>query len=313
MKPLVSVVIPCYNSERFLAGTLDSLWAQDAAPLEVILVDDGSTDGTRALIEACGARATALFGPNRGAASARNSGTAAARGEFLLYLDADDLLLPGTLAARVAALRQSGADVAYTDWQPLVEQAPGDFAAQPAVARQLPDADADLALFSGLWWPPAALLYRRSCCERIGGWKQALAPVEDARFMLDAALLGARFVHVPGVGAAYRTHHGASHSRRDPRRFLEAVHGNAREVEQAWRARGRLDPRHVQALTDCHNYVARSAFAPAPALFEAALADLYRLQPGFDLRWPKIAGAASRVLGHRLALRLMTALGKPAA
>lgn len=312
MNPLVSVIVPCYNAERFLAATVDSVLAQDYAPLQLVLVDDGSTDGTRALIESWGSKATPVFGPNRGASEARNAGLAAAEGDFILYLDADDLLLPGTIAGRVQALTAAGADVAYTDWQKLQECGPGEFEAQEVVARELPARDADLALFRGLWWPPAALLYRRTLCERIGGWKQALAPVEDARYMLDAALSGASFAHVPGVGARYRLFHGLSHSRRDPTRFLAAVHGNARSVEQAWRERGALDPARAEALADCHGYVARAAFAQAPALFDEALADLYRLQPGFELRWPKIAGLLQRIAGHRQALRLLALMGKPA-
>jgi glycosyltransferase involved in cell wall biosynthesis len=310
--PRVSVIVPCYNAERFLAATVDSVLAQDHGNLQLVLVDDGSTDGTRALIESWGDRVKAVFGPNRGAAGARNAGTAVADGDYFLFLDADDLLLPGTVAARVAALESTGADVAYTDWQKLVERDAGRFELEAVVARTLAPRDADLALFEGLWWPPAALLYRRALCERIGGWKQAFAPVEDARFMLDAALAGARFVHVPGVGAHYRIFHGPSHSRRDPTRFLAAVHANALDVEEAWRAAGTLEPRHIQALAGCHDYVARSAFAPSPALFAQALASLERLQPGFAPRWPKIAGLLERTVGHRWALRLLAWIGKPA-
>ena len=312
MSPLVSIVIPCYNAERFLAATVQSAFAQEGVPLQCVLVDDGSSDGTRPLIESWGTQVTPVFGPNRGAAGARNAGLAVAQGEFILYLDADDLLLPGTVAARVQALVSSGADVAYTDWQKLEEHEPGRFAPGEVVRRELPPQDPDLALFQGSWWPPAALLYRRSVCDRIGGWKQEFAPVEDARYMLDAALQGARFVHVPGVGAHYRIFQGPSHSRRDPARFLAAVHENALSVEQAWRARGALQPRHIAALADCHNYVARAAFAHAPALFDVALRALYRLRPGFQPVWPKIAGLLARLVGRPLARRAMAWMGRPA-
>src|ERR1700688_447700 len=90
---LVSIVIPCYNAKRFLAETLESALAQSYPHTEIIVVDDGSTDGTAALIGAYADRVKAEFGPNRGVSAARNRGTALAAGEFIQYLDADDLLI----------------------------------------------------------------------------------------------------------------------------------------------------------------------------------------------------------------------------
>ena len=72
-------------------------------------------------------RVNAEFGPNRGASAARNRGTALARGEFIQYLDADDLLTPDAIERRVAVLEETGADVAYSDWEKLVEVEPGVF------------------------------------------------------------------------------------------------------------------------------------------------------------------------------------------
>src|SRR6476660_3095578 len=110
---LVSVVVPCYNAERFLAETLQSAFIQTYPEIEVIVLDDGSTDGTADLIRSYGDRVRAEFGPNRGASAARNRGTALALGEFIQYLDCDDLLTPDALERRVDVLKKSGADVAY--------------------------------------------------------------------------------------------------------------------------------------------------------------------------------------------------------
>src|SRR3954465_6548006 len=111
---LVSIVIPCYNSARFLVETVESALSQTYTPAEIILVDDGSTDGSAELIRSYGHRVKAEFGPNCGGGAARNRGTALARGEFIQYLDADDLLIPDAIEKRVAALQQSTADVAYS-------------------------------------------------------------------------------------------------------------------------------------------------------------------------------------------------------
>lgn len=311
---LVSVVIPCYNAAAFLHETMESVWRQTYPALEVVLVDDGSTDSTRSLIESFGNRVTAIYGPNRGAASARNAGTAAAHGEYVQYLDSDDLLEPHAIASRVQALTGADAGVAYSDWQRLEEGDPGVFHVGELVARRIEDVapDIEVALFSAFWSPPAALLYKRELVDRVGNWKQHLAPVEDARFLLDAALSGGKFVHVAGVGAHYRVFNGPSHSRRDPLAFVRAVLRNAIEIESHWRARGPLDAARTKALADCYNYTSRSLFKTDPTQFEQALEHLSAVQPGLTPLWPKAAAAMHRVMGHSAALHVLKLIGKPA-
>ena len=96
--PLVSIVIPSYNYERFVGEAIESALRQTYAAVEVIVVDDGSTDGSRAVISSFGARIKAVFQENLGLPSARNSGIRLAGGEYLLFLDADDWLSPGAAA-----------------------------------------------------------------------------------------------------------------------------------------------------------------------------------------------------------------------
>jgi glycosyltransferase involved in cell wall biosynthesis len=236
----VSVVIPCYNAELFLRETVESALRQDYPDVEIVLVDDGSTDGTANLIRSFRSQVRAEFGPNRGPSAARNRGTALATGSFIQYLDADDLLLPGAIRKRVQALAASGADVAYSDWQRLEEQAGGLFSPGEVVSRTIEEVhpDPEIACFSDFWAPPAALLYRRSIVDRIGSWNESLPVIQDARFLLDAALHGARFVHVSGVGAYYRVHRGPSVSRRDPVRFVRDCFRNATQVEEWFCAHG---------------------------------------------------------------------------
>lgn len=316
MTPLVSVIIPCYNASAFLAETVASVFAQEYDNVQLVLIDDGSIDDTPAIIAALaerhGKRIVAFCGVNGGAATARNRGLQLANGEFVQFLDADDLLCPGTIGRRLQALQQSGADVAYTDWQKLEETDPGVFVAGEVVARQLADIDPDpaIALFTSFWCPPAALLYRRSIVDRIGGWKQHLAPIEDARFMLDAVLCGGRYCYVPGVGARYRSYHAPSHSRRSPLKFMQAVLMNAGEVEAYWQLHGQCGARQQQALASVYDYAARMLFVLDPPAFEQALAGLYRARPGFDWCLPKVAGMARRYIGHALTRRLLAISGK---
>ena len=99
-RPCVTVIVPAYNRERYLGAALESILGQDYRPLEVILVDDGSTDGTARVARSYpGVRY--LYQPNQGAAAARNAGVAASRGEFLSFLDSDDVWTPRKLSLQV--------------------------------------------------------------------------------------------------------------------------------------------------------------------------------------------------------------------
>lgn len=104
--PLVSILIPSYNSAAFVAETVDSVLAQSYPNIEIIVVDDGSTDDSVKILQQYGNRITLIPQANGGLASARNRGLRAASGEFLALLDADDICEPGRLAAQVACLQQ---------------------------------------------------------------------------------------------------------------------------------------------------------------------------------------------------------------
>lgn len=103
-RPLVSVVVPVYNGARFLAAALESILAQDYRPIEVIVVDDGSDDRSAEIARSFGVRY--LFQNNQGQAAARNAGIREARGEFIAFLDADDLMLPNKIGAQANYLLQ---------------------------------------------------------------------------------------------------------------------------------------------------------------------------------------------------------------
>jgi len=115
VSPLISVVIPAFNAERFLGHTLASVLAQTYPSLEVLVVNDGSTDGTAALVKsfiAQDSRVHLVYQPNSGVAAARNLGIRMACGEFIAPLDADDLWHPQALENLMEALRRAGDDTA---------------------------------------------------------------------------------------------------------------------------------------------------------------------------------------------------------
>jgi glycosyltransferase involved in cell wall biosynthesis len=116
--PLVSVVIPCFNAERYIAATIQSVVAQAWPNLEIIVVDDGSSDGSAELIERTFPEVRLIRQANQGVAVARNTGIAQAQGEWIAFLDADDIWIPGKLHAQHQMLQAvPGARVSYTAWQ----------------------------------------------------------------------------------------------------------------------------------------------------------------------------------------------------
>lgn len=104
-QPLVSVVIPAYNACQTLAQTLDSVLAQTYPNIEIIVVDDGSTDATAEALKAFGEKVRSIYQPNKGLPGARNTGCIAARGEFIALMDADDLCMPERIAIQVGAMQ----------------------------------------------------------------------------------------------------------------------------------------------------------------------------------------------------------------
>jgi glycosyltransferase involved in cell wall biosynthesis len=268
---LISVVVPCHNAEKTIADTIRSALAQDVER-EVIVIDDGSTDGSASVISSFGPQIQVERRANAGVSAARNRGGELARGNFLQYLDSDDQLAPGTLRRRRDALISTNADAAYTNWQKLVESPDGSCELGEVVVPPWDELEKDAEAAcadSRFWAPPAAILYRRELIARIGFWRPNLPVIQDARFLFDAAAQGARFVHVPEVGAIYRV--GAkSLSRRNHASFMRDCFVNAREIEAYWRGGKDLTPRRIEVLRTMYRNAAMAALTNGWPEFECA-------------------------------------------
>lgn len=214
--PTVTVVIPCFNQARYLAAAVRSVWDQSHRPLECIVVDDGSTDGTADVAAASGARVVRQS--NRGVSAARNAGLATARGELVVFLDADDVLLPDALAMEAAALSSNRrAAAVVTRCEAMDED-----------ARPLPvehhSIDAS-NLYKG-WlsrnfvWTPGAAMFRRAELVQIGGFAEDLGPAADYAVYLRLAR-DARVAYITGRAVRYRQH--AASMSRDPALMLRAT------------------------------------------------------------------------------------------
>ncbi|HOX51834.1 MAG TPA: glycosyltransferase family 2 protein [Fibrobacteria bacterium] len=120
-RPIVSIVMPVYNSARTLAASVESVQAQSWQEWELLLVDDGSSDSSRKLIEelaSADSRIRSIFlSSNKGAALARNEGVKVAKGRYIAFLDSDDLWLPGKLEAQMECLRETSAGMVFSDYE----------------------------------------------------------------------------------------------------------------------------------------------------------------------------------------------------
>jgi cellulose synthase/poly-beta-1,6-N-acetylglucosamine synthase-like glycosyltransferase len=294
----VSVIIPCFNASRWIRATIDSVFQQQVGDVEVIVVDDGSTDGSGDLMARAFPTVRLVRIENGGASRARNVGTHLARGQFIQYLDADDLLAPGKLETQLQALAASTADIAYGDWRELRAEPDAPFRLGRLVARRI-EGDPQIALLTVFWCPPAAYLFRRAIVDRVGGWDERQPVIEDVRFVLDCALSDAEFLYCPGLAAIYRVHTTQSLSTRDPAAFARGCLRNAVTTEAWWRQSGGLTTAHTTALVGTYAQVARATFATDDETFEAAFAALQRLQPGYRPARPWHLALASRLVGYR--------------
>lgn len=300
----VSVIIPCYNAASFIGQTLDSVFGQEGVEPEVIVVDDGSTDDSAAVIRSKYPRVTLIETPNQGPSAARNLGTSAASADLIQYLDADDLLAPGKLAAQATLLESTGADVAYGDWIRFTLAVSGEMILLDPVRRQLGDRPEIELLTADFWAPPAVYLMRRSIVEKACPWRPNLPVIQDARFMLDCAMHGARFVRCEGLMAYYRVHQEGSVSTRSRAAFLRDCLLNAGEVYDLWRSQGALDLEHRRAIAAACDHIAVGSFENDPATFAAASALITQAMPGYIPERPPKRRIAARLLGYGRAIAL---------
>ena len=192
--PLVSIIIPCYNAEKYVGEAIESALAQTYPNKEVIVIDDGSTDGSLQVIKSFGDRIRWETGPNRGGSAARNRGIELARGELIQFLDADDLLHPKKLEKQVSFHLENKADWSIC----LGDVIPPDDVCAPTYRRLYKGEDPVVfTLLGGL--QTAASIHFRSNLIRVGGFDQALPCAQERDLHIRLACLDLKLVQLPEI------------------------------------------------------------------------------------------------------------------
>ncbi len=232
-RPAVSIIIPSYNSLAWVDDAVGSALGQTYPNTEIIVVDDGSTDGTAEhLRRRFGARIRCVSQRNRGLAGARNRGLRETGGELVQFLDADDMILENKIAEQVEAFaRRPDVSVVYSDYQYVTDDAErrrstGEHSHRYAGGDVWPD------LLKANFLVCHSALARRSAIAGAGGFHEALTAYEDWDLWLRLAHAGHRFHYHPGVLALYRKRAGnmrsdAVHMRRNKVRVLRRMPGYA--------------------------------------------------------------------------------------
>lgn len=211
----VTVVIPCFNQARFLPGAVASVRGQ-LHEVECIVVNDGSTDDTAAVASALGVRLVEQS--NRGLSEARNAGLAAASRPFVVFLDADDELLPGAIGAGAAALAADASAAAIVGRCQVIDA--GGNALPAAHSAVDPSKLYEEFLCRNFVWTPGAAMFKRSALEESGGFPPGLGPAADyAVYLRLARTGGVRYIDADLV--RYRQH--TSNMSRDPALMLRAT------------------------------------------------------------------------------------------
>ncbi len=309
--------MPSYNTAQFIATSIDSVLNQDYPNIELIVIDDGSTDGSLDLLRSYGGRITLITQQNQGSAVARNAGLSAAQGDFIAFLDSDDIWLPGKLRTQVAYL-QAHPDIgmAYSRWLPWRPDAQGAYpepaALVPAApAEDVPASDVPLvAAYSG--WLYNRLLFgsllhtittiaRRELIAEVGQFDPQLKRGQDYDYWLRASRL-TEIHKLDRIHALYRLH-GEGCIKKWPGINYERV-----VLEKALRTWGLTgptgevsDPRAIQKrLADiCFDFGYHHYWEGDPKLALRTLYESIHLRPGRLATWRYLALAALRSCFHR--------------
>lgn len=281
---LVSILIPCFNARQWIGQAIDSALAQDWPHKEVIVVDDGSTDGSSEVIEQFHGRIRWERQENRGSNPTRNRLMAMASGAWLQFLDADDYLLPHKVRLQAESLAAND-DVDVVFGPIILEHLDGGHARREVIPIPHPH---DLWVLLARWYLPqtGAPLWRRSAIEDVGGWEPTQPACQEHELYLRMLIAGKQFQYLDHTGAVYRQwseHTLWKADKARTRRLRLAIEDRA---ETFLRDRQMLTPERHWAINMARFEMARSAWqhdrAEALSIIQSIRESLPAFMPAGD-------------------------------
>ena len=213
-EPILSIIIPTYNNAQFLPQAIDSVISQNVAGCEIVVVDDGSTDETGTVLAPYAGKIHLVHQENAGSAAARNAGLVLAKGEFVVFLDADDWLLPGKLAAQMQILvERPSLGLVHSGWR--VVGGDGNVLREVEPWHDAPVLDLD----AWVWQKPVqmgAMMFRRVWLDHVGGFDPKLRQSQDVDLLLRLALAGCAAAWLPQITFCYRIYAASTIRQQSP-------------------------------------------------------------------------------------------------
>ncbi|MFT4115691.1 glycosyltransferase family 2 protein [Bradyrhizobium sp.] len=311
--PTVSIVIPCYNAERWVEEAVESCLNQRYPNIEIIAVDDGSTDGSLGILQRYQPRIQVATGPNRGGNSARNTGFSRSTGKYIQFLDADDYLEPDKIGRQVEYLERTGADAVYGDLRSRRHLADSRFSYMDPIWVSGAQEDIIASLLSFWVVNGGAILYRREAVERVGGWDEKLRAVQDTDFLMSVALSEAKIVYQPGSHFVYRRYGALTVSTSSLKRWLDNMCNYLAKSEASLLSSGRLTTKYRSALAigyfetarACYRFDGWSSFTTSSQTLNDIIDKILKLAPDFKGKNESRAFLAVQSLfGFRFAMHL---------
>jgi len=308
-QPSLSIVIPSYNAGAFIEETLSSvLWqTYPVDRLEVIVVDDGSLDQTvskaKKYLENSTLCHKIISIPNGGPSKARNHGWALAKGDWIQFLDADDLLVEHKISHQIEIACGVSEQVAviYSPWQRIAENSKQEWLPTDEIVRPDIGGDAimDLLKTENII-ATGSQLFRRAWLERVGGFNEQRKFIEDVELLLKIAMAGGGFVKADSERPLffYRKHH-KSLSRSDPQAFMDGCVINGGMAEQFWtEAQNNLSLQQRKLLLELYGNAARFYFEHDQPQFQEVYQKLLNLDSNYIPESPKALKYLSSFIGY---------------
>ncbi|MEA5502348.1 glycosyltransferase [Halotia wernerae UHCC 0503] len=280
MSKLVSVIIPCFNAEKWLAEAIDSCLKQTYSNIEIIVIDDGSTDNSLEIIRSYDNKIIWQSLLHKGGNYARNRGLDLSKGEYIQYLDADDYILPEKIERQVHFLEATKADIVYGDWRHQHHLPDGSsFLDKIEISKTQTDILA--ALLANWWVALAALLYKRTAVENSGGWDETLAAAQDRDFLLSVVINNNKVVYQSGCYSIYRRYGSATVSTSSKSRWLKSHYLVLEKVERQLLQNNKLSIKYRHALAKSYFELARESLSTDYSQYLSFLEETLALFPEF--------------------------------